>query len=293
MMIDGMQELVDEFVVENGELVDRVIDDVLTLEQSGDQDTIDRIFRCIHSVKGNAGMLGFMELSAFAHKVEDVFSDVRAGQRNVDKPLADVLLVCLDRIRDSLTEIGASSEDPGGYEPELARLAELEGVARVSDDAAPAPAAGDAPAAEAAAQETEKAPRRLKALVVEDDFYSRMLLMNLLEKYGECHAAKNGLEAIEAFVGSFDDGAEPYDVIFMDIMMPGMDGLTAARTIREIERGKGVTSTAQEARVFMSTALDDDRTVNRAVYECGANKYFVKPLDIQRVRFELDALAQE
>lgn len=291
-MMDGMQELIDEFVSENGELVERVTDDVLTLEQGGDQDTVDRIFRCIHSVKGNAGMLGFMQLSAFAHKVEDVFSDVRSGERSVDKPLADALLLCLDRIRDALELIAAEGEDTSDYRPELERLRELEETD--SEQAPTQPAAQQAANPEESEVSEQSASPRVKALVVEDDFYSRMMLMRLMEHYGECHAAKNGLEAIEAFVDSFEgDSPQAYDVIFMDIMMPGMDGLTATRTIREIERGKGVHSSEVEARVFMTTALDDDKTINRAVYECGANKYFVKPLDVSRIRLEMETLIRE
>jgi two-component system chemotaxis response regulator CheY len=119
----------------------------------------------------------------------------------------------------------------------------------------------------------------MKALVVEDDFASRKLLQKILAPYGEVDIAVNGLEAIEAFTKSLEEGA-PYQLILMDIMMPEMDGQTALKSIRAIERERSITS-MHEAKVIMTTALDDPKNVVEAYYKGGASSYVPKPIDKQ------------
>ena len=78
----------------------------------------------------------------------------------------------------------------------------------------------------------------MRTLIVEDDFTSRLLLQTYLSRYGECHVAINGKEAVEAFRMSKQNGSK-YDLICMDIMMPEMDGQTALREIRALEEAGG------------------------------------------------------
>jgi len=117
----------------------------------------------------------------------------------------------------------------------------------------------------------------MKVLVVEDDFVSRKLLQKLLGHYGECDIAVNGKEAVEAFKLSLE-GDSPYDLICMDIMMPGMDGQQALLEIREVEKSKGIPETGW-VKVIMTTALDDPRNVVDALHKGGAASYIAKPID--------------
>ena len=117
----------------------------------------------------------------------------------------------------------------------------------------------------------------MRVLVVEDDFTSRKVLQKILAPYGEVDIAVNGVEAVEAFTQSLDDDNR-YDLICMDIMMPEMDGQTALRTIRGIERERGI-APAQEVKVVMTTALDDPKNVVEAYYKGGATSYVPKPID--------------
>jgi two-component system chemotaxis response regulator CheY len=82
----------------------------------------------------------------------------------------------------------------------------------------------------------------MRALLVEDDFASRLLLQTFLFRFGECHAAANGREAVEVFRASWEMGL-PYDLICMDVMMPEMDGCEAVRQIRAQEQARGILST--------------------------------------------------
>ncbi len=290
--------IVTDFVEEMGELLDAVMDDVLGLEDNFDQETINRIFRSIHSAKGNAGMLGFMSLSSFAHSVEDVFGDIRSGEREMDKATADVILACLDTIKGTINLIETTGTDDYDFEPSRELLTSFE----AAESSSPEPesvASSPTEEEEVVAEEEEvvatvdESPKAevLRILIVEDDLMSRMVLASFFAKYGLCHVAKDGLEAVQAVVESFEnDPPQPYDLICMDIMMPGMDGLQASRTIREIETGKGVSNSEDETVIVMTSALDDEETILKATYECGANQYFTKPLNLEDMRKRLGAL---
>ncbi|WP_432734927.1 response regulator [Maridesulfovibrio sp. FT414] len=128
----------------------------------------------------------------------------------------------------------------------------------------------------------------MKILVAEDDFASRNFLQFFLRKFGEVDIAVNGVEAIEVFRDAIEQG-EPYHVVFMDIMMPGKDGLEAAREIREIERGFKVPP-AGESRIIMATALSDVKTVFKAFNKSEATDYIVKPFTVEAMTAKLREL---
>lgn len=130
----------------------------------------------------------------------------------------------------------------------------------------------------------------MKCLIVEDDFISRRILKELINSClpCDCDIAVNGEEAISSFHMAHE-GKRPYDLICMDIMMPGIDGQEAVRRIREMEHERGVPPD-QEARVIMTSALDDPRTVVEAYYKGGATSYLVKPISKQSLMAELRKL---
>jgi len=116
----------------------------------------------------------------------------------------------------------------------------------------------------------------MRALIVEDDFTSRLLLQSFLSKYGECHIAVNGKEALTAFRVAQESG-QKYDLICMDIMMPEMDGQTAVKEIRALEEAGGTLST-HGAKIIMTTALDDVKNVVQS-FESLCDAYVFKPID--------------
>jgi len=128
----------------------------------------------------------------------------------------------------------------------------------------------------------------MRALVVEDDFASRRMMQRLLASYGEIDVVVDGEEAVEAFKIAWDE-SRPYDVIFMDIMMPRVDGQEALRRIRAVERDMGI-RTVDEVKIVMTTVMEDPKNVVAAYQDGGATAYLVKPIDLEKLRKELDKL---
>ena len=89
----------------------------------------------------------------------------------------------------------------------------------------------------------------MKFLVIDDEFSCRAILRRYLKGYGQCDVAVDGLEMIEAFETSLKADA-PYDTIFLDIMMPQMDGIEALSKIRYKDVGAtSHISTTEDGRI--------------------------------------------
>ncbi len=122
----------------------------------------------------------------------------------------------------------------------------------------------------------------LRALVAEDNPYNRFLLQKILQKLGVGQAdfASDGQEAVRLVLAARDADA-PYHVIFMDVRMPILDGLEAARSLR----GYGVTTPI--VALTAQAAEDDDVQCHQA----GMNAYFSKPYRINDIEAILAEIA--
>lgn len=119
----------------------------------------------------------------------------------------------------------------------------------------------------------------MRILIAEDDFASRLFMKKFLSKYGECDVAVDGIEAIDAYLNSINEGCI-YDLICLDIMMPRLDGMKALKSIREIEKQKGI-ETEKKVKIIMTTALNDKETVQNA-YDSGCEAYAWKPIETDK-----------
>ena len=95
----------------------------------------------------------------------------------------------------------------------------------------------------------------MRVLIVEDDLVGSRLMKKFLEADCFCHLAFDGKEAIEAFEAALRDG-KPYDLLFLDVMMPGVNGIDVLRTIRGLEEQSGVAA-GKGVKVIMTTAMND------------------------------------
>jgi len=105
----------DLYVEELSEHLDRVEELLLKLERGeGGPDALTDLMRILHTIKGNSGMMGEHLVSELAHKLEDVFGDVRDGRKRLSPELVDVALKCLDAIRVRLN--GLKMKNDAGVE---------------------------------------------------------------------------------------------------------------------------------------------------------------------------------
>lgn len=119
----------------------------------------------------------------------------------------------------------------------------------------------------------------MHVLVVEDDFISRKLLCRYLDPFGECDVAINGIEAVSAVRHALE-GGNPYDLICLDIMMPGMSGQETLKGVRDLEQEFDAEG-GHVAKVIMTTALEDSENI-RLAFEASADGYIVKPIEKKR-----------
>lgn len=98
----------------------------------------------------------------------------------------------------------------------------------------------------------------MKILVVEDELTSRAIMQKIMAPYGTVHLCMDGAEAVEAFISSMD-GCAPFDLVCMDYMMPGMDGLEALSRMRTAECARGIPP-GRGVKVIMATATSTVET---------------------------------
>ncbi len=99
MSFDADEEILQDFLVEAGEILELLSEQLVELEsRPDDMDLLNAIFRGFHTVKGGAGFLQLNELVECCHIAENVFDILRKGERRVTAELMDVVLQALDSV---------------------------------------------------------------------------------------------------------------------------------------------------------------------------------------------------
>jgi two-component system chemotaxis sensor kinase CheA len=160
MAIDPQDEILQDFLVEAGELLEALNEQLIDLEQNPEnRDLLNAVFRSFHTIKGGAGFLNLNALVVVCHHAEDVFNLLRNNQRKIDSVLMDTVLRVLDVLNVMFGDLKA------GNEPEPAPDQLIEDLARLAVPCAtPVPAspvtppAASLPAASSAAVSQSAAP---------------------------------------------------------------------------------------------------------------------------------------
>jgi two-component system chemotaxis response regulator CheY len=290
-------EILTIFREEAAEHLQQAGDCLLRLEREHDANDVDSLFRSLHTIKGNALMLGFENIASLSHACENVVSKVRSGTLGITKQLVDITFLVLDTIKamlgnekiDGLDElvsglnaIAAGKSSPQDIMHRKPPSPRIQADAAEQTIADPAPPEPGLPLPD---------PGKLSILVVEDDFITRKIMVQQLRQYGSCDIAVDGEEALDAFAQSLAE--KPYDIVFLDIMMPRKDGFETAKGIRALELQDTIKKMGQAGRkvlssranpkqgtiIVMTSTLDDSEHYLNACYRCGADTYLVKPVE--------------
>ncbi|HJL15085.1 MAG TPA: chemotaxis protein CheA [Sandaracinaceae bacterium LLY-WYZ-13_1] len=138
--MDGMDDIIQEFLVESEESLDRVERDLVALEEAHDPELVAGVFRSVHTLKGTCGFLGMSKLEGLAHVGESLLSKVRDGELALTAERTTTLLSMSDAMREILRHVAETGEegprDVTALETQLERLQE-DGVGASTGGAQP------------------------------------------------------------------------------------------------------------------------------------------------------------
>jgi CheY-like chemotaxis protein len=129
------------------------------------------------------------------------------------------------------------------------------------------------------------AARGLSVLVAEDNEINALLMRSLLARLGhQAVITTSGEEALESWLSAKSAGT-PYDLVLMDVQMPGLDGIETTRRIRAREADS---SGQTPILALTANTLVEDRY---ACFEAGMDGFLIKPLDREKLAHALAGLA--
>jgi signal transduction histidine kinase/ActR/RegA family two-component response regulator len=131
-------------------------------------------------------------------------------------------------------------------------------------------------------------PKTRHLLLVDDNPINITLLTTVVRKLNHTYvAACHGLEAVQHYKAAMEMN-RPFDLVFMDISMPVMDGFEATRQIRQLEHDAG----AKRCRIVSLTGLGSELSRKEA-FASGSDLFLTKPVKLDKVRMLLDENAEE
>lgn len=127
----SMDDVLKTFLQESREMLEEM--ERLLLELEGgyrDREQLDALFRCVHTIKGSAGLFGFDDVVEFTHVVENVLDRLREGELELNKALSNLLIACRDHMVELVELLGAELPEESATEGRelLKQLANYQGT---------------------------------------------------------------------------------------------------------------------------------------------------------------------
>ncbi|RLA03075.1 MAG: chemotaxis protein CheA [Gammaproteobacteria bacterium] len=165
MSFGADEELLEDFLVEAGEILEQLSEQLVELENTpDDQELLNAIFRGFHTIKGGAGFLNLGALVEVSHRTENVFDLLRNHQRSITAKLMDVILQSVDTVNDMFDTIKEGSQ-PEKADSQL--LADLDSYSK--------PESEDPVAAEEVVEDASKAAASSDSDEISDDDFEALL----------------------------------------------------------------------------------------------------------------------
>ncbi|GIX40186.1 MAG: chemotaxis protein CheA [Silanimonas sp.] len=188
-------DIAADFLVEAGEILERLGEQLVQLEQAADdKGLLNAVFRGFHTIKGGAGFLGLTPMVDLCHALEDAFDKARDGKILLDDDAFDYAQRCLDTLSAQMAALAAGQELPPA-EPEL--IASIKAWASgqaATKPAKPAPAAR--PAAGASAVAKPAAPAKAGGEAEQTVRVDTKRLDAIVNLTGELVLARNRLKVL-------------------------------------------------------------------------------------------------
>ena len=147
-----VSQYLEIFLDESNEHLQTLSDQLIILEKEPDNSyTINEIFRAAHSLKGMAGTMGYKRMQNLTHDMENVFSEVRNGNMEVNSNLVDVLFQCLDALETYVDNIRETQDEGTDDNEPIIKALNAFIASEGKGNAAPAAKKEEAPAATASA----------------------------------------------------------------------------------------------------------------------------------------------
>lgn len=128
----------------------------------------------------------------------------------------------------------------------------------------------------------------LRCLIMEDDELSRELLALQMAPYAQCDLTADGREGVAAFMAAHQADL-PYQLILLDILMPEMDGMAAAKAIRAYEDKQGI-AIEDGVQIVVLSSLSTPQDVIQAYVAAQSSAHLVKPVQPEKLLKTLQKL---
>jgi chemosensory pili system protein ChpA (sensor histidine kinase/response regulator) len=293
-------EVLEFFIPEADEHLQAVTDCLLALEANPNPDDIHRLFRSMHTIKGSAAQVGLHRISAIAHRVEDLFGQLRDGALKPNAEIVDLCLDAVDVLKKFLHRQWPSQADmAAAVDPLLARIAEIapeeapEPVAKSDAGADEKAAAEDRSGASAARPAAAQALPQAKSVRISLERLDRMmnavgeLVINRTRMLGRLAELSKLVEVLNfskgRLSGKISDFQEKHEFSRLDVpLVPGsqppqMDTLGKHITARPAVMSPAVMSPAVMSNDLLEFSelemdrYDDFNILSRSLTEISAD----------------------
>lgn len=123
--------------------------------------------------------------------------------------------------------------------------------------------------------------KELRFLIVDDDVLTGRLIKNVVSEFGSCDQKSTGKDAVDSFKHAYNEG-NPYDLVFLDILMPDMNGQMVLKTMREYEAELGDVGEKGCRIIMLSSSREPQDVIETYKNQCDG--FITKPMTKNQVQ---------